>query len=93
MTANVRELLPVGSVIRLRGAKRCLMIYGICQTESKTNKDYDYIGVIWPEGSIGAKTHVLFNHCDVEEVCFTGMDNEYRQEFIERLYQYYESHK
>lgn len=93
MTNNVKELLPIGSVIRLRGAKKCLMIFGICQTESKNNREYDYIGVIWPEGSIGAKTQVLFNHEDIEEVVFKGMDNEVRQEFIERLYQYYEAKK
>lgn len=93
MTDNVKELLPIGSVIRLRGAKKCLMIYGICQTESKTQTDYDYIGVVWPEGNIGARTHVMFNHCDVEEVVFTGLDNEQRQNFLERLHQYYESHK
>lgn len=93
MTNNVKELLPIGSVIKLRGAKKYLMIFGICQTESKNKKDYDYIGCIWPEGSIGAKTQVLFNHVDVEEVAFTGLDNDVRQEFINRLHNYYESQK
>ena len=93
MTNNVKELLPIGSVIRLRGAKKYIMTFGICQTDRKSGKDYDYIGVIWPEGSIGDKTQVMFNHADVEEVAFTGMDNEVRRDFIERLYNYYESHK
>lgn len=93
MIDNIKELLPIGSVVRLRGAKKCLMIYGVCQTEKQNNKEYDYIGVIWPEGNLGAKTHVLFNHADVEEVVFTGLDNAQRQDFVERLYQYYESKK
>lgn len=93
MTNNVKELLPIGSVIRLKGAKKYLMIFGVCQTDSKYKKDYDYIGCIWPEGSIGDKTQVLFDHVNVEEVAFTGMDNEVRQEFIERLDNYYASRK
>ena len=93
MIDNIKELLPIGSVIRLRGARKCLMIYGVMQTEKQNNKEYDYIGVIWPEGNLGAKTHVLFNHADVEEVVFTGLHNDQRQDFIERLYQHYESKK
>ena len=93
MTNNVKELLPIGSVILLKGAKKPLMIFGICQTERKNGKTFDYIGCIWPEGSIGDKTQVLFDHADVEKVIFTGMDNEARQEFIERLNNYYASQK
>lgn len=93
MTDNVKELLPIGSVIRLRGAKRYMMIYGICQTERSTQKEYDYIGVIWPEGNIGAKTHVLFQHADVEEILFTGLDNAERRSFLEKLDRYYENRK
>lgn len=93
MTNNIKELLPIGSVIRLRGAKRYLMVFGICQTEKSNNKTYDYIGVIWPEGNLGEKTQILFNHADVEEVAFTGMENDVRQTFIEKLSAYYESQK
>ena len=93
MINNIKELLPIGSVIRLRGAKRNLMIFGVCQTAKETQKTYDYIGVIWPEGNLGEKTQILFNHADVEEIMFTGMDNQTRQDFIEKLGAYYESHQ
>lgn len=86
---NVKRLLPVGSVVRLREAKKCLMIFGICQTHKDIT--YDYIGVLWPEGSMGNETHILFAHDDIEEVVFVGHDSGERQTFIDRLNQFYES--
>ena len=88
---NVLELLPIGSVIRLRGARKNLMVIGVCQTNTETNQDYDYLGVLWPEGNMGGETQIMFQHADIEQVFFTGMDNEERQGFIERLNAYYES--
>lgn len=86
---NVKELLPIGSVVRLREAKKCLMIFGVCQSHKNTT--YDYIGVLWPEGNMGTETQVLFAHEDIEEVVFTGYDTAERQAFLERLCAFYES--
>lgn len=88
---DVKQLLPIGSVIRLRGAKRDLMIFGIRQTKKNSQKEYDYVGVLWPEGNMGAETQVLFAHEDIENVVFTGYDTLDRQQFIERLSAFYES--
>lgn len=90
---NVKQLLPIGSVIRLKGAKKNLMVFGICQTQKNTGKEYDYIGVLWPEGNIGSETQVLFAHDDIEGVLFTGYDTPERQDFIERLNAFYETGK
>lgn len=93
MTNNIRELLPIGSVIRLRGAKKELMIFGLCQTAKANQKTYDYIGVVWPMGNMGDKTQIMFNHVDIEEVLFLGFDNETREDFMEKLVTYYETNK
>lgn len=90
---DVKRLLPIGSVIMLRGAKKALMVFGICQTQKDTGKEFDYIGVLWPEGNMGAKTQVLFSHDDIEQVVFTGYDTPERQTFIERLSNFYETGK
>ena len=90
---DVKRLLPIGSVVRLRGAKKDLMVFGICQTQKDTGKEYDYIGVLWPEGNMGAKTQILFSHDDIEAVTFTGYHTPERQNFIERLSAFYESGK
>lgn len=91
MTKNIKELLPLGSVVRLQGAKKPLMIFGQCQTDAGTNADYDYIGVVWPHGSMGAKSHILFEHSSIEEIIFTGLDNQERQEFVGKLQEFYDS--
>lgn len=86
---NIKNLLPVGSVVRLNGAVKNLMIFGVCQ--SHNDKDYDYIGVLWPEGNIGAEAQILFAHEDIEEVLFRGFENAERDAFIDRLEKFYGS--
>lgn len=88
---NVMNLLPIGSVIRLRGATKCIMIFGVYQTDSNTNTTYDYIGVLWPEGNMGVESQIMFRHADIEQIVFTGMDNSDRQSFLTRLQAFYDT--
>ena len=53
MEDRIRELLPIGSVVLLKDAVKRVMIYGVMQTDSETDEDYDYLGVVYPEGSMG----------------------------------------
>lgn len=92
MGANVNELLPIGSVVWLKDAKRPLMIFGIKQTDTDTQKEYDYIGVLYPEGNMGQETNFLFYHKDIERVAFRGYENEARTVFIEKLQEVYREH-
>lgn len=90
MIKNVKNLLPIGTVVILNGGKKRLMIFGVKQTmENEENKEYDYIGVPYPEGNIGTDFQYLFNHDDVEEVFFRGFEDIERQEFIFHLSEYY----
>lgn len=86
---NVNDLLPIGSIILLEGGKKRLMIYGVKQTNAETGELYDYIGVIYPEGHIGKKGQFLFNHKDIAKVYFRGYEDEEREEFIQKLNEYY----
>ncbi len=79
------ELLPIGSVVLLKNAKKKLMIYGIGQTETEKNVTYDYIGVLYPEGNMGKGTQFLFNHSDIDQVFFKGYEDEERTQFINVL--------
>lgn len=80
------KLLPIGSVVLLRGGAKKLMIVGIKQiktdAEDVDKKEYDYIGVMYPEGFLGNETNFLFNHEDINDVVFTGYNNPERAEFI-----------
>ena len=64
-------LLPIGSVILLKEAKKRLMIYGIKQNRAE-GKLYDNIGVLYPEGNLSQEYTYLFNHEDIESVFFLG---------------------
>lgn len=81
----VKDLLPIGSVVQLKNMKKKIMIIGIMpmkQINEKQTKVYDYMGVPYPEGYIGAKTGALFDHKSIETVIFTGYENKERELFI-----------
>lgn len=84
---QAEKYLPIGTVISLRDAIKKMMIIGIMQEQIKEGQTvfYDYAGVIFPEGLITAKTIILFNHKDINDVVFRGYDNPERQDFIVRL--------
>ena len=87
---NVNELLPIGSIVLLEGAEKKLMIFGVGQTQLEENKDFDYIGVVYPEGNMGEGSQFLFNHSDIEEIVFRGYEDEERDNFLEMLNSYFE---
>ncbi len=86
---SVKELLPIGSVIMLDGGQKRLMVYGVKQNKEDTKEEFDYIGVLYPEGNIGTQGQFLFNHEDIAEVYFRGYEDEERNQFIEKLDAYY----
>ena len=90
---NVMELLPIGSIVLLKGAEKRMMIFGICQTDSNSKKEYDYLGVMYPEGNIGDDVKFLFNHSDIERVEFMGYHDDERAEFLGRLQQFFDQRK
>ena len=86
---NFDELLPIGSVVLLKGGEKKLMVFGVGQTDMESGVSFDYIAVAYPEGNMGEGTQFLFNHDDIEEVFFRGMEDQERTEFIERLAEFY----
>lgn len=88
---NFSELLPIGSIVLLKEAEKRLMIFGVGQTDATNNVDYDYIGVVYPEGNMGEGTQFLFNHMDIERVDFRGFEDEERTEFIDKLQRVYDA--
>ena len=88
---KIEDLLPLGSIVMLNGGQKRLMIYGVMQTEQTTNTQYDYIGVLYPEGSIGKGTQYLFNNDQIKQVFFKGYEDEERAGFIDKLAQYYKN--
>ena len=89
---NIKELLPIGSIVLLEGGEKKLMIIGIKQTDvSGDGREYDYLGVLYPEGHIGDQFQYLFNHVDIKEILFRGYEDDERDEFLDKLFELYES--
>lgn len=80
------KLLPIGSVVLLRGGSKKLMIIGIKPVAAeKPDEIYDYIGVVYPEGYLSNAYNFLFNHCDINDIIFTGYHNLEREAFIKAM--------
>lgn len=85
MNMKLKELLPVGSVVLLKDAKKKVVIMGIMQIKNVENGEqlaYDYMGVPYPEGYMGTETALLFNRDNIQEVFFKGYQNEERDIFV-----------
>ncbi len=87
---EIKDLLPIGTVVLLEGGKKRLMIFGIKQLdEADEQVEYDYAAVPYPEGNIGIEGQFLFNHDQIQEVIFYGYDDDERTEFINALDEFY----
>lgn len=86
---EIKNLLPIGSVVLLQEGSKKLMIFGIKQMDSEVGEEYDYIGVMYPEGNVGVEGQFLFNHENIAQVFFRGYEDEERTDFLRELDTYY----
>jgi len=66
------NLLPLGSIVLLKGGDKKLMIYGRCQLAADSNAEFDYVACLWPEGNLNVEYTYLFNGSDIETVVHCG---------------------
>lgn len=89
---KISDLLPIGSIVLLRDGEKRLMIIGVMQNDAGgTGNNYDYLGILYPEGHIGEGFQYLFNHEDIVEIIFRGYEDDERKEFLAKLASLYES--
>lgn len=74
-------LLPLGSIVLLHEGSKKLMIYGRKQLQITTNRLFDYLGVVYPEGYIDENYSYLFNQEDIEMIVHVGYTNEEEEQF------------
>lgn len=87
-----KDLLPIGSVVLLKGGRKKLMIIGLKPVkEEEPDTIYDYIGVLFPEGFISNEYNFLFNHGDINDVVFLGYNNPERKIFVDFMEEAYGS--
>ncbi|EPY14080.1 MULTISPECIES: DUF4176 domain-containing protein [Paenibacillus] len=74
-------LLPLGSIVLLHEGSKKLMIYGRKQLQITTNRLFDYLGVIYPEGYIDENYSYLFNQEDIEMIVHVGYTDVEEEQF------------
>ena len=88
---SIENLLPVGSIVLLNDGTKRLMICGVMQSDARGNgKEYDYMGVMYPEGHLGDGFQYLFNQEDIQTVVFRGYEDVEREAFLKRLAGFYQ---
>lgn len=71
-----KDLLPIGSVVLLKGGNKRVMICSRIQTRAGETKIYDYTACYYPEGIVAADSMFFFNHDAIERVFFIGFQDE-----------------
>ena len=77
----MKNYLPIGSVVLLKGGNKKIMIYGRQQSQVTTGQEWDYIACLYPEGNISEEHMYLFNEEDIEKIYFLGFQDEEEENF------------
>ena len=77
------KFLPIGSVCRLKGATKNVMITGFCvvKNDGSDQTVYDYLGCMYPQGIFSSEYNFMFNHEEIEEILHEGFVNDEEREF------------
>ena len=81
----MKNYLPLGSIVRLKGSNKKLMIYGRAQTAGEPKKLYDCLACLYPQGHFKSNMLLCFNEEQIEEVIFTGYTDEEERPYVEKL--------
>lgn len=79
------SLLPIGTVVDLIFVEQVIMIYGRKQEQANTGETWDYVGCPYPQGHISNETNVFFQHDQIAEVIFKGLETEGEKTFRQEL--------
>lgn len=80
------KYLPIGTVVLLKGGTKRVMITGFCSVaQEELDKIYDYSGCVYPEGYLKSDQVCLFDHEQIEKICFVGFEDEEEKTFKDKL--------
>ena len=82
-------LLPCGSIVKLYGGARYVMICGRVVFAYGDDHVYDYTGCLYPEGMAHEDKMLFFDREAIERILFIGFQDrqeiEYREQVLDRL--------
>ena len=86
MEEKFKKYLPLGSVVLLKDAKKRVMVIGYAVTVPNTgDKVWDYIGCLYPEGTITPEKNLLFDHKDIQQIYAIGYSDDEQKRFMSVL--------
>lgn len=84
-----KNLLPIGSVVLLKGGDKKIMVCGRIQAKDGENAIYDYSACYYPEGIVDPSSMFFFNRDAIDTVYFIGFQDEdelnFRQNVLDKL--------
>lgn len=84
-----KDLLPIGSVVLLKGGNKRVMICGRIQTRAGEEKIYDYCACYFPEGIVDPTNMFFFDRDAIDVIFFIGCQDEeelrFRHEVLDTL--------
>ncbi|HJA25933.1 MAG TPA: DUF4176 domain-containing protein [Candidatus Fournierella merdigallinarum] len=84
-----KNLLPIGSVVLLKGGNKRVMICGRIQARADCDTVYDYSACYYPEGIVDPSEMFFFNRDAIEAVFFIGFQDkeelDFRAAVLDRL--------
>lgn len=60
--------LSIGTIVKVNSINKMVMIFGKNIVHLEQNKQYDYLGCIYPEGYIGDHANIFFNENSIEKI-------------------------
>lgn len=81
----MKNYLPLGSIVVLKGASKKMMIYGRAQVAKASGKMYDYVACLYPQGFVKADMLLAFNEEQIDQVLFTGYTDEDEGAYVQRM--------
>ena len=83
------DMLPIGSVVLLKGGDKRVMICGRIQAKAGENVIYDYSACYYPEGIVDPSAMFFFNRDAIDTVYFVGFQDkeelDFRHEVLDQL--------
>lgn len=79
------KILPLGSIVVLKGGFKKLMIIGRKVLQGESEKPFDYLACLYPEGDIGDQYKFIFNNEDIDQIIFEGFEDSEEEMFIDTI--------
>ncbi|PLT30783.1 DUF4176 domain-containing protein [Peribacillus deserti] len=79
------ELLPIGSVLLVKQIKQPVMVYGRKQKQNNSETIWDYVACPYPHGHISSEYNIFFNHDQIHQLMFKGLETTEELEYRNRL--------